>query len=284
MCFTELVLGWPYHDLSCLEIETRDVLQGKRNIDALTPIHFANHEDFVGAGLERIFDGADDLPSFVHRNQSNQVSHIELALFRRVEFITVEQELLALQGARLRPSPHTFYINKEPLGRLPDGGDTASRACDNGLDPYPQMSTGSDGAHLQGAAHPVPCDDDPDSDRVEEPENWDFVPIKPGSGSGISRLPTPHSLLPGREAALQSGTSTETRLPCLTEAALTTVRIALIVRPCRPITRPMSPSATLSSRSTRESVSVPETSTLSGSSTSERARTTSKFSSCSMAG
>ena len=44
----------------------------------------------------------------------------------------------------------------------------------------------------------------------------------------------------GREAAFQSGTSTVTRLPSFTEAAFTTVRIARIVRPWRPMTRPMS--------------------------------------------
>src|SRR5215218_7518397 len=55
--------------------------------------------------------------------------------------------------------------------------------------------------------------------------------------------------------------------------------MALIVRPPRPMILPMSSGATLISRSTRESDSAPETSTLSGSSTSERARTSTRFSS-----
>src|SRR3712207_4088083 len=56
--------------------------------------------------------------------------------------------------------------------------------------------------------------------------------------------------------------------------------MALIVRPPRPMIFPMSSGATLSSRSTRESNSVPETSTFSGSSTTERARSNTSSSSC----
>src|SRR3712207_7211129 len=56
--------------------------------------------------------------------------------------------------------------------------------------------------------------------------------------------------------------------------------MALIVRPPRPMILPMSSGATLSSRSTRESDSVPEPSTFSGSSTTERARSNTSSSSC----
>src|SRR5450756_1377650 len=70
----------------------------------------------------------------------------------------------------------------------------------------------------------------------------------------------------------QSRISTIAFLPCFVAAALTTVRRACAMRPCFPITLPMSSVLTLSCRITERSPSIASTSTSSGLSTSAFAR------------
>ena len=145
------------------------MLQSKRNVEATITIGFADDEDFVGARLERIFDGADCLPGRIQRGQPNQVGHVELAFFRRVELGTVETKLFALQSVRVFPVSYPFHIHEEPFGRLPYRGDTASFSREHRLKTLPQMLTGSYSAHPQGATNSVPRNNDPDLDRVREP-------------------------------------------------------------------------------------------------------------------
>src|SRR5215212_1464233 len=280
MCFMGLAFGGSHHELPRFKIHVRDVFERERNIGILMPS--TDHEYFVGGGLERIAHHAENLASIVDRRQSDEICHVEFALFRRVEVAAAHQEFFALQGACIFPAPYAFHVDQKPLRRLSGSGDAPPRTTDYGLHALPEVSARAEGPNPQSSADPVRSDHDPDWHRIHDKRSRGLMARKPRAGSGFSRLPTFHSLLPDREAALQSGTSTETRFPNFTEAAFRTVRIARIVRPWRPITRPMSSGATLSSRSTRESVSVPETSTWSGSSTSERARTASKFSNCAM--
>src|SRR5215211_4536379 len=276
ICCTELLLGWSDSYPTRSRIEFRNVLQGKGNKE-VPIILLADHEDFVGCGFEGIFHDTQDLAGFVHRGQADQIGHVVLAFLRHVELITVKHQHFAFQGQRPFSALDTFHFDEKPFRSLPDSKNRASRAPDDRRRIVPDVLAGSDGTDLQGAAHPVRRYHDPDHHRIDEPRSHALILVKSGKGSAFPRLP-------GRAAAPQSGTSTVTRFPAFTDAAFTTVRIARIVLPWRPITRPMSSGATLSSRSTRESDSVPETSTLSGSSTSERARTSKRFSSCSTAG
>src|SRR5215211_206881 len=200
ICFTRLFLRWSDRDTARSRIKFRNVLQSKGNIE-IPPVLLADHEDFVGCGLERVFHVTQDLTRFVHGRQADQIGHVVLAFLRHVELIAVEHQLLAFQGPCPFSAVDTFHLDQKPLRSLPDSKDLASRAPDDRRRILPDVLTGSDGANFQGAAHPVRCDHDPDHHRIDEPRSRVFVPMKPKNGSILPRLPTLHSLLPGRAAA-----------------------------------------------------------------------------------
>src|SRR5215211_1811114 len=114
MCFIVLAFGRPDHDPPRFQIQHRNVLKRERNIEVLDTFP-TYHENFVGGGLESVLDDADALPGSVHGGQSDEVRHVELAFFRRVELCAVEKKLFAFQGGRVFPAPYTFYVDQNPL-------------------------------------------------------------------------------------------------------------------------------------------------------------------------
>src|SRR5215211_781679 len=60
------------------------VLEGEGEIHFLPVFLSADHEDFVGGGLEAIHHRSDDVTRVVHGRQADQVGHVELSLSQRV--------------------------------------------------------------------------------------------------------------------------------------------------------------------------------------------------------
>src|SRR5215212_2200164 len=85
------------------EVYVWHVLEGKGKIQILPVFLFTDHEDLVGGGLEGLHHGSDDLSSVAHGRQADQIGHIELSFFGRVELLTLEQKLTAPQGIRVVP-------------------------------------------------------------------------------------------------------------------------------------------------------------------------------------
>src|SRR5919112_2739682 len=88
MRFKILAFGRPDHDSPRLQIQLRNVLQRKGNVE-IAAIAIAYHENLVGGGLEGVAQGTDNPTRVVDGGQSDEVSHVEFVLFRRVEIVAL---------------------------------------------------------------------------------------------------------------------------------------------------------------------------------------------------
>src|SRR5215207_3257763 len=113
MLLTALAFRRPDQDAPRPEVYIGYVLQGKGQIEIL-PI-FTDHEDFVGAGLEGIHYRSDDLTRVVHGLKADQVSDVELSLFRYIELRAVEQEFSTSQRICVAPVLDAVEVDQEAL-------------------------------------------------------------------------------------------------------------------------------------------------------------------------
>src|SRR5215216_636591 len=95
------------------EIYLGYMLEGKGQIQVLPVSLFTDHEDFVGGGLEGIRHRSDDLTRIVHGRQADQVSHVELSFFGRIELLAVEHELPAPQSIRVASILNAIEVEQE---------------------------------------------------------------------------------------------------------------------------------------------------------------------------
>src|SRR5215210_293666 len=110
MFLIKLAFRRPDHDPSRLQIHFGDVLHSKREIEILPVLLLTDYEDFVGRCLERIRYRPYNLTSVVNSRQADEVSHVELSRFGRVQLFAVEQELFASQGLRVGPALDTIEV------------------------------------------------------------------------------------------------------------------------------------------------------------------------------